>query len=44
MGHKAYFKGKEGTTKYERYIDVPSEVPVNTRWALYQLSYFSDDD
>ena len=53
MGHKAYFyklksilqsQGREGTTKYERYIDLPSEIPVNTKWGLYQLSYFSDDD
>lgn len=53
MGHKAYFyklksilqnQGKEGTTQYERYIDLPYEIPVNKRWNLYQLSYFSDDD
>lgn len=53
MKHKAYYyelvgilqvKGKEGTTEYERYIDLPSDIPVNTRWYLCQLSYFSDDD
>lgn len=53
MKHKAYYfelvgilqvKGKEGTTEYERYIDFPSDIPVNTRWYLCQLSYFSDDD
>ena len=53
MGHKAYFyklknilqnQGEEGTTEYERYIDLPSEIPLNTRWTLYQLSFFSDDD
>lgn len=53
MKHKAYYfelvgilqvKGKEGTTEYERYIDLPSEIPVNSKWTLYQLSYFSDDD
>ena len=50
--HKPYFfdlrdilqsKGKEGTTEYERYVDLPSIIPVNTKWSLYQLCYFSDD-
>lgn len=53
MKHKAYYfelvgilqvKGKEVTTEYERYIDLPSDIPVNTRWYLCQLSYLSDDD
>lgn len=53
MKHKAYYyelvgilqvKGKEGTTEHERYIDLPSDIRVNSRWALCQLSYFSDDD
>jgi len=53
MRHKAYFlklrdvlqgNGKEGTTEYERYIDLPSIIRVNTKWSLYQLCYFADDD
>lgn len=35
--------GKIGTAEYERYIDLPSEIPVNTRWSLYQLCFFADD-
>ena len=53
MKHKAYYfelknilqsKGKVGTTEYEQYVDLPSIIPVNTKWSLYQLCYFADDD
>jgi hypothetical protein len=36
--------GKEGSTDYERYVDLPSNIIVNTKWYLCQLCYFADDD
>jgi hypothetical protein len=53
MKHKPYFyelkeyilgNGKEGSTKLERYIDLPSGIKVNPLWTLNQICYFMDDD